>query len=271
MRKKPSRSKGSSRAEGAEKANEAAENQTEESKKPSRLPAFGFAEDLLGKAKAETSPSDEGRAAAERQAREAASEAAAQVGEIAADDPERIFQFAAQLDSATAEEEKAKVRRLGTWVTFGLAGEIYAMPVEPIREIIRVRGITRVPHAPNPIRGVTNLRGRVIPVIDLRLRLDLAPTELERTTRVIVVASRNRLIGLLADAVHQVVHLDLDRIQPPPEDVMTSQSDYISGVYHLEDHLVLLLDVDRALVVRGAEEPPVPPTQTIDPAPTGAP
>jgi purine-binding chemotaxis protein CheW len=70
-----------------------------------------------------------------------------------------------------------------------------------------------------------------------------------------VVAARGRLIGLLADAVQQVIHLDLDRIQPPPDDVLTVQSDYIRGVYHLDDNLVLLLDVERALVVReGPEE-----------------
>ncbi len=162
---------------------------------------------------------------------------------------DRIFRFADSLEQASEEQEKV-AQRITTWVAFELAGETFALPVEPIREVLRVSGITRVPHAPKPIRGVTNLRGRVIPVIDLRLRIDLPPTPIDRATRIIVVASRKRLLGLLVDAVQQVVHLDLNQVQPPPEDVMTLQSDYISGVYHLADKLVLLLNVDRALIVR---------------------
>jgi purine-binding chemotaxis protein CheW len=87
-------------------------------------------------------------------------------------------------------------------------------------------------------------------VIDLRMRVGLEPSEIGRQSRVVAVASRGRLLGLLVDAVHQVVHLDLNRVQPPPEDVMTVQSDYILGVYHQDDSMILLLDVDRALVLR---------------------
>ena len=222
-------------------------------KERSSLPAFGFAADLLGKRdNPADSGADETASNLDTDRLEAAGEQAASAAD--ASDPERIFQFAGGLESALSEEEQPKVRRLATWVTFDLADEIFAMPVEPVREILRVETITRVPHAPRPIRGVTNLRGRVIPVIDLRLRIGLSPTELGRSTRIIVVAARGRLIGLLADAVQQVIHLDLDRIQPPPDDVLTVQSDYIRGVYHLEDHLVLLLDIERALVVRDAPD-----------------
>ena len=94
------------------------------------------------------------------------------------------------------------------------------------------------------------MRGRVIPVIDLRLRIELPSAELGRSSRVIVVSSRGRLLGLLVDAVHQVIHVDLNRVQPPPDDVMTVQSDYISGVYHLEDQLILLLDINRVLIIQ---------------------
>ncbi|MEM8932592.1 MAG: chemotaxis protein CheW, partial [Acidobacteriota bacterium] len=133
-----------------------------------------------------------------------------------------------------------------------LADEVFAIPVEPVRQVVRVSDITRVPHAPRPIRGVTNLRGRVIPVIDLRLRIGLEETAIARATRVVAVSSRGRVLGLLVDAVLQVVHLDLDQVQPPPDDVMTVQSDYIRGVYDREDGLILLLDIDRALIIREA-------------------
>ena len=204
------------------------------------LPAFGFAEDLLAAASGGAAPST-GEAA----------EAKAASRETSPDDPERIFAFADGLAAAGSDPEpEATPVRLATFVTFDLAGETFALPVEPVSEVLRVHSITRVPHAPEPIRGVTNVRGRVIPVIDLRLRIGLEPTPLDRSSRVIVVGSRRRLLGLLADSVHQVVHLDLNRVQPPPDDVMTVQSDYISGVYHLDERLILLLDVDRAMVVK---------------------
>ena len=167
---------------------------------------------------------------------------------------------------AGAEEEPAKKVRLETWVTLSLADETFALPVAPVREILRISSITRVPHAPHPIRGVTNLRGRVIPIIDLRIRLQLPEKEMTRSSRIVVVSSRGRLLGLLVDSVHQVVHLDLDLVQPPPDDVMTAQSDYISGVYHVEDELVLLLDVDRVLVIRDSPMPPAVHPGAADPA-----
>lgn len=165
--------------------------------------------------------------------------------------PNRIFDFADRL-AARAEERKSTgpKPRLETCLKFSLGGETFAMPVEPVQQIVRISSITRVPHAPRPIRGVTNLRGRVIPVIDLRVRVGLPAAEIDRSSRIIAVGSRGRVIGLLVDAVHQVMHLDLNQIQRPPEDVLTLQSDYIAGVYHLGESLILLLDVDRALIVR---------------------
>ena len=210
------------------------------------LPAFGFATDLLPKTDAE-------KTAAPDDAAEQASgtEAAPAIDE---NDPRRIFAFADSLETGTSEPAATPVQ-LETWVAFSLAGEVFALPVAPIREVVRVSSITRVPHAPKPIRGVTNRRGRVIPVIDLRMRIELPAAELGRASRVIVVSSRGRLLGLLVDAVHQVVHIDLEKVQSPPDDVMTVQSDYLSGVYHLDDQLILLLNVDRALIIQGPAEP----------------
>lgn len=167
------------------------------------------------------------------------------------DGPNRIFDFADRL-AARAEERKSSgpKPRLETCLTFSLSGETFAMPVEAVQQIVRISSITRVPHAPRPIRGVTNLRGRVIPVIDLRVRVGLPAAEIDRSSRIIAVSSRNRVIGLLVDAVHQVMHIDLNLIQRPPDDVLTMQSDYIAGVYHHGESLILLLDVDRALIVR---------------------
>ena len=220
-------------------------------KKKTSLPAFGFASDLLKKKKASD---DEAPAAPAAEASpDGDTPASAPTSDADGDTlaPTRIFDFVDRLDSAVEEEERRPVR-LETFVTFQLADEVFAIPVEPVRQVVRVSDITRVPHAPRPIRGVTNLRGRVIPVIDLRLRIGLEEMPIGRSTRVVAVASRGRVLGLLVDAVLQVVHLDLDQVQPPPDDVMTVQSDYIHGVYDREDGLILLLDIDRALIIREA-------------------
>ncbi|NJL29296.1 MAG: purine-binding chemotaxis protein CheW, partial [Thermoanaerobaculia bacterium] len=150
---------------------------------------------------------------------------------------------------ARDEEDTVVAQQIETWVTFSLAGEVFALPVEPIREVLRVSGITRVPHAPHPIRGVSNLRGRVIPVIDLRQRIELPVAEVDRNSRILVVSSRGRLLGLLVDSVHQVIHLDFLRVQPPPQDVVTAESGYILGVYQVGEQLILLLDADRVLIL----------------------
>lgn len=224
------------------------------------MPAFGFAADLLKNRGASEAPESPAESAASNQPKgdsppSDTPQATPTIVTESGGDAERIFAFADSLDQGFNEEQAAKVR-LETWVTLTLADETFALPVEPVREILRISHITRVPHSPYPIRGVTNLRGRVIPVIDLRIRLELTEGELTRASRIIVVSSRGRLLGLLVDGVHQVVHLDADRVQPPPQDVMTVQSDYISGVYHMEDDLILLLNVDRALIIRGAPTAP---------------
>jgi purine-binding chemotaxis protein CheW len=119
-----------------------------------------------------------------------------------------------------------------------------------VKEILRVSALTRVPHAPFPVRGVTNLRGYVLPVVDLRVRLGMPADEPGPRHRVMVVHSRGRLIGLLVDAVEQVTQVDRLAVDPVPEDVMTAQSYYLLGVYHDEDRMIILLDADKVLQVR---------------------
>jgi len=155
---------------------------------------------------------------------------------------------------ASRDVEPQKVSRVETWVTFGLAGETYALPVSHVQEILRVAGITRVPHAPRVIRGVTNMRGKILPVVDLRVRLGSDAAEISAHSRVLVVSSRGRLLGLLVDFVQQVERIDLQTVQQPPPDVMTPQSDYIIGVCQIGSRLAVLLDVARVLVLNPRSE-----------------
>jgi purine-binding chemotaxis protein CheW len=171
---------------------------------------------------------------------------------VSLDGIDAVYTFADSL--AESETVAPKVTRIETWVTFALAGETYALPVSHVLEILRVAGITRVPHAPRVIRGVTNMRGKVLLVVDLRGRLGIEPAEVTAQSRILVVSSRGRLFGLLVDAVHQVERVDLQTVQPPPPDVMTAQSDYLIGVCQIGPRLVLLLDVARVLVLNSASE-----------------
>ncbi len=162
-----------------------------------------------------------------------------------------IYTFTDSLQTANGEVAQRRVR-IETWVTFALGGETFGLPVTHVVEILRVSGITRVPHAPPTVRGMTNMRGKVLPVVDLRVCLGLPPLELDAQRRILVVASRGRHIGLLVDAVQQVERIDRESVQPPPPDVMTAESEYIIGVIQVSARLVILLDADRVLSIHSA-------------------
>lgn len=162
--------------------------------------------------------------------------------------PSRVLDFADSLD--TAQPEAAPdLARWETWVTFQIAGERFAFAVDAVREIVRVRSITRVPHAPDPVRGIINLRGRVVPVLDLRRRLGLPAAELTSASRILICHAQHRVLGLLVDAAHHVVRLDRNQVEPPPADVMTAQSGYVLGVSHHGGGFLILLDADQVLLI----------------------
>ncbi|MEW6584860.1 MAG: chemotaxis protein CheW [Nitrospirota bacterium] len=163
----------------------------------------------------------------------------------------RLYAFADSLeDNEKVNDTTKSEQHFDTWVTFSLNGSSFGLPVSSVQEIIRVSSITKVPHAPEPVRGITNIRGRVLPVVDLRVRLGMQTAEFTSSSRILVVESRGRLIGLSVDAVQQVMRLSEEDTMSVPPDVMTVNSDYITGVYRMQDKLVILLNVDRLLSLR---------------------
>lgn len=199
------------------------------------LPPSGLAEDILGGSPVPGGPEDKAQL------------------------PNRLYTFADSMaKSGAGEEAKKAEEQMETWVTFRLDKESFGLPVSHVQEIRRVTTITRVPHAPRPVRGVTNLRGRVLPVVDLRVRLGIPEIEIAGASRVLVVSSCGRLLGLLVDSVSQVARINPNAVQPPPPDVMTAQSGYILGVYHLQSDLAILLDVDRVLLIEESLQAPGP-------------
>jgi purine-binding chemotaxis protein CheW len=132
-------------------------------------------------------------------------------------------------------------------VSFKLGHEEYAVDILKVQEINRMVTITSMPNAPFCVEGVINLRGKVIPVINLRKKLGLELKEPDAHSRIIVV-DVGKTVGLIVDSVSEVLRLSSDTVEPPP--LMTAAdgpSDYIRGVGKLEDRLLILLDIDKLI------------------------
>ncbi len=150
-------------------------------------------------------------------------------------------------DMGPASEAESGVRVVQL-VGMELGGELYGIDIQLVQEIIRVERITRVPGAPKPIRGITNLRGKILPVLDLRLCLGVGVASVSKRSRIVVADYGGKLLGLLVDAVQQVLQVDASVIEPPPEESFQSGGDMISGVAQLTDgRLLLLLELDRLI------------------------
>jgi purine-binding chemotaxis protein CheW len=151
------------------------------------------------------------------------------------------------LFGAVREERKA-VEATEHLATFFLSGEEYGVDVRLVQEIIRVSEITPVPRAPGFIKGVINLRGRVIPVVDLKRKLALGEvSEAARQSRIVVVKVRERLVGLLVDGASQVLRVPVASVEAAPEEVVEIDANYLRGVAKLENRLIMLLDLTKVL------------------------
>jgi len=125
-----------------------------------------------------------------------------------------------------------------------LADEHYGLDIARVFEIIRNQPITPVPRAPSFVKGVINLRGRIIPVVDLRGRFGMSDTEPTKETRIVVAESASTRVGLVVDSVSEVLLLPLDSVEPTPEVAAGADAEYLRGIAKLGDRLVLLLELD---------------------------
>ena len=130
-------------------------------------------------------------------------------------------------------------------VGFRLDSEDYAIAITKIQEIILMKPITRIPQVPDFIEGLINLRGSVIPIVNLRKRFGLPSREVDDETRTIVVNVHDKTVGCIVDAVTQVMRINRDQIQPPPLSVLSVAHQYISGLARLDDRLLIILEIER--------------------------
>ena len=161
---------------------------------------------------------------------------------------ERLLGFADTLEVTTAGPASVPAPELHL-VTFALDREEFGVPVAQVREVTRVSEITRVPQAPPHVRGVTNLRGRVLAVVEIRSRLGLEPAVVTPSSRIVVVDVLGRVLGLLVDRVSQVTKVPAECVAPAPDEVISADADYLSGVARWNSRLIILLDLDKVLLL----------------------
>ncbi len=135
----------------------------------------------------------------------------------------------------------------GQYLTFQLMSEQYGVPIGTIREINRVGEITPVPRTPDFVKGVMNLRGKIIPVINLRVRFGMATKDYDRDTCIIVIDTDFGQVGMIVDAVKEVAALSDNQIEPPPVLGNEKTMSFVRGMGKLDDKVIILVDVVRAL------------------------
>jgi purine-binding chemotaxis protein CheW len=158
------------------------------------------------------------------------------------------------MNQPSKQKKSQAIEVIKQYLTFRIGNENYGLELSQTREIIEYSGITEVPLMPNFLRGVINLRGEVVPVIDLAVRLGRKPIEVQKRTCIIVVElqnnEQNHVLGLLADSVSEVIEMNDENIEDAPSFGANIRADFIQGIAKRDDEFVVLLDANNALSIR---------------------
>ncbi|MCL6097370.1 MAG: chemotaxis protein CheW [Bacteroidetes bacterium] len=149
---------------------------------------------------------------------------------------------------SSLSQKKDDTNELLQLVSFKIGNEEFGVDILNVQEINKMTQITKVPNSPDFVEGVINLRGRVIPVIDLRNRLGLERKQHNKDTRIIVVNVGDKVFGFIVDSVNEVLRVTADIFETPPEIVAGVGSEFISSVGKLEDRLLILIDLNKILL-----------------------
>lgn len=132
-------------------------------------------------------------------------------------------------------------------VGFKNGEEFFGVPIGKVKEIVRVPEITPVPDTPAFLKGVINLRGRIVAVVDMSTRLGAKSSPRKKTNRVLILEIDSSLVGLLVDSASEIIKVPEDSIEPPPEVITAIGAEYVTGVGKLREKLIVLLDINRLL------------------------
>jgi purine-binding chemotaxis protein CheW len=142
----------------------------------------------------------------------------------------------------------ATITEAAQYITFRLGDELFAIRVSQVREVLEIAKVTRVPTAPDYMRGVVNVRGKAIPVVDLRRRFGLPPAPDTLHTRIVVMEleldGETTILGGVADSVHEVIELEPGEIDPPPRIAMRWRTEFIRGMGRRGEDFIIVLDID---------------------------
>ncbi|MBA4373158.1 MAG: chemotaxis protein CheW [Thermodesulfovibrio sp.] len=152
------------------------------------------------------------------------------------------------------------------YLTFKLSDEVFAVDISKVREVLDFTSVTKVPRTPDFMRGVINLRGSVVPVVDMRLKFGMSETEKTVNTCIIIVEisldNETTILGALADSVQEVIDLEPDQIEPAPRIGTRLKTEFIKGMGKKDDHFIMILDIDKIFsseelaMVQGAKDKP---------------
>jgi len=148
------------------------------------------------------------------------------------------------MSESTIKKQENELLQL---VTFGIGEEEFGIDILKVQEIIRTMAITKVPNSPPYVEGVINLRGKVIPVIDLRGLFNMESRSHDNHTRIIVIELHGMIIGFVVDEVSEVLRIQSNTVESPPPVVAGIESEYIKGVGKLDDRLLILLDLEKLI------------------------
>lgn len=147
----------------------------------------------------------------------------------------------------------SEITETAQYLTFRLEGEIFALDIYKVREVLDYTSITKVPRTPDFMRGVINLRGTVVPVVDMKLKLGMSPTENTINTCIIIVEldleGEIVVIGALADSVQEVIELEPDGIEPAPRIGTGLKIEFIKGMGKRDESFIIILDIDKVFSV----------------------
>lgn len=133
------------------------------------------------------------------------------------------------------------------FVAFRLGNELYGIPITQVHEIIQRPEMTRLPQMPDFVEGIINLRGKIVPVIDLRRRFNMPDSEDKANARIVVTQMSSQLVGMVVDSVQGVSNLQEEAIEPLPESIQAIEREYLDGIGKMQDGIIILINLEKVL------------------------